>query len=76
MTWCRMMMSYDMVSHDDAQTVCDYTSDMSKHCQCDLLTCTNPNLSFDKRSQWVHLLSVMAVTDWPLLQNLRMTRKI
>ena len=43
-------MSYDTVSHDDAQTnhVCVYTRDVSRNCECDLLTRANPDLSFNE----------------------------
>lgn len=56
------IMSSDMVSHDDAQTnyVCFYSSDVYKHCRCDLLTRDNLHLSLD-----VH--SVVVVGYWPLL---------
>lgn len=54
-------------SHDSAQLnyVCVQTSSMSRHCEGDLLACTNPDLSFDDMSQQF----VVVVADWPPIKN-------
>ena len=51
--------------YDDKEQLiimCVLMSDLSRHCECDMLTCANPDLSFDERSRWMHLHTIKSAS--------------